>query len=72
MRWPRFRQTLFPGAARAGVTGAFAHRLEFAAQNFQFLRELQHCLVLFRDVPLQVGNLLLERQKAIIHRRAEA
>ena len=72
MRRPRFRQTLFPGAAGAGVTGTFAHRLEFATQHFQFIRELQHCLVLLRDVPLQVGNLLLEGQKAIIHRRAEA
>ena len=57
-------------------TGAGARllpqRLDLTTQRRDFFRQLQHRLVLLRDVPLEVGDLFFEPSKAFVQWRAWA
>ena len=69
------RRALVGGFLVGGTAPArrqpLAQTFQLAAQPRQLIAELQHRLVLLGHVPLQVGDLLLERSKAFVHRRKE-
>ena len=66
MRWPIVGRTLFR-FARAARGEPFAHGQQLLAEPGQILGQLQHGLVLFRDMALKIGDLLLERLETVVH-----
>lgn len=63
MRRPFVRRIV--AGAPDGARGALlAQRFHFAAQPGKLLGQLEHRLVLLRDVPLEVGDLLFEMSNA--------
>ena len=62
-----FRRRL-PGGIATRRGGALTPRLQFTAQRRQLLRQLEHHLVLRRDVVLQESDLLLKPLDAFVQR----